>query len=89
MDFVQIKGRVYGKSSLSGGVSPILKSGLILKNIRRMFLLSFWVTGIMYMNFEEKYSPNVLKNQTRLQNSAYTTRKNLILHVLCALFDQV
>ena len=41
MDFVQIKGRVYGKSSLSGGVSAILQSGLILKNIQRMFLLSF------------------------------------------------
>ena len=59
MEFVQIKHRV-----LSCGVSAILRSGLILENIRRMFLLSVWVTGTMYMNFYEKLSPNVLKNQT-------------------------
>ena len=33
--------------------------------------------------------PNVFKNQTRLQNGAYTTRKSLIFHVLCALFEQI
>ena len=43
----------------------------------------------MYMNFDEKHSPNVLENQTRLQNSAYTTRKNLIFRVFCALFEQI
>ena len=41
------------------------------------------------MNFDEKHSLNVLENQTRLQNSAYTTRKSLIFHVLCALFEQI
>ena len=41
------------------------------------------------MNFDEKHYLNVLKNQTRLQNSAYTTRKNLIFRVLCALFEQI
>ena len=41
------------------------------------------------MNFDEKYSPNVLENQTRLQNSAYITRKTLIFRVLCALFEQI
>ena len=51
----------------------ILRSGLILENIRRMFLLSIWATGTMYMNFDEKHFPNVLENRTRLQNSAYTT----------------
>ena len=33
---------------LSGGVITILRSGLIFENIRRMFLLSIWVTGTMY-----------------------------------------
>ena len=41
------------------------------------------------MNFDEKYSQNVLENQTRLQNKAYTTRKSLIFRVLCALFEQI
>ena len=40
--------------ALSGGVGAILQSGLILKNIRRVFLLSIWATGTMYMNFDEK-----------------------------------
>ena len=48
----------------SGGVSAILRSGLILENIRRMFLLSVWVTGTMYMIFYEKLSPHVRENQT-------------------------
>ena len=41
------------------------------------------------MNFDEKHSSNVLKNQTRLQNSAYTIRKSLIFHILCSLFEQI
>ena len=40
------------------------------------------------MNFDEKNSQNVLENQTRLQNGAYTTRKSLIFRVLCALFEK-
>ena len=64
MEFVQIKHRVRQNEVLSGGVSAILRSGLILENIRRMFLLSVWVTGTMYMNCYEKPSPNVLENQT-------------------------
>ena len=43
----------------------------------------------MNMNFDEKHSPNVIESQTRLQNSAYTTRKNVIFRVLCALFEQI
>ena len=39
------------------------------------------------MNFDEKHSPNVLENQTRLQNSTDTTRKSLIFRELCALFE--
>ena len=35
--------------ALSGGVSAILQSGLILENIRKMFLLSILATGTMYM----------------------------------------
>ena len=70
-------------------VSAILRSGLILENIRRMFLLSIWAAGTMYMNLDEKHSPNALENQTRLQYSAYTTRKSLIFIVLCSLFEQI
>ena len=40
------------------------------------------------MNFDEKHSPNVLENQTRLQNSTDTTRKSLIFRELCALFEK-
>ena len=69
MEFVQISAEYAENQVLSGGVSAILRSGLILENIRRMFLLSIWVTGTMYMNFDEKHSPNVLENPTRLQNS--------------------
>ena len=54
-----------------------------------MFLLSIWATGTMYINFDEKHSLNVLKNQNRLQNSTYTTRKGLIFNVLSALFEQI
>ena len=89
MEFFLNKHRVQENQALSGGVSAILRSGLILENIRRMFLLSIWATVTMYTNFDEKRSPNVLEYQTRLQNSAYTTRKSLILRVLCALFEQI
>ena len=51
---------------LSGDVNAILRSGQILENIRRMFLLSIWAIGTMYINFDEKHSPNVLEYQTRL-----------------------
>ena len=50
------------KIKLPGGVSVILRSGLILENIRRMVLLSISATGTMYMNFDENHSPNVLEN---------------------------
>ena len=43
----------------------------------------------MYMNFDEKHSPNVLDNQTRLPISDYTTRKSLIFRVLYALCEQI
>ena len=41
------------------------------------------------MNFDEKHSPNVLENQTRLQKSAYTIRKSLVFRALYALFEQI
>ena len=87
MEFVQISAVYAENQGLSGGVSTIPRSGLILENNRRMFLLSIWVTGTMYMNFDEKHSPNVLENQTRLQNSTDTTRKSLIFRKICALFE--
>ena len=40
------------------------------------------------MNFDEKHSPNVLENQTRLQNSVNITQKELDFCILCALFEQ-
>ena len=87
MEFVQIKRRVCGNSSSFDGVSAILRSGLILENIRRMFLLSVWVTGKMYVNLTRNIRD--LKNQTRLHNSPNTIRKSLIFCVLCALFEQI
>ena len=57
-------------------------------NIWRMFLLSVWTNGTIYMNFDEKYSSNVLENQTRLQNSAYTTKKELVFP-RTLLFEQI
>ena len=44
-------------------VSAILRSGLILENIRRMFLLSIWAAGTMYMNFDE----NILRMLSRIR----------------------
>ena len=41
------------------------------------------------MNFDEKHYPNVLDNQTKLQNSAHTTRKSLIFRILCTLSEQI
>ena len=38
------------------------------------------------MNFDEKHSPNVLENKTRLLNSTDTMRKSLIFRE-CALFE--
>ena len=35
----------------------------------------------MHMNFDEKQSPNVLQNQTRLQISDYTTRKDFLKYL--------
>ena len=55
MEFVQIKHRVRENEVLSGGVSAILRSGLILENIQRMFLLSVCLTGTMYMFFYENF----------------------------------
>ena len=89
MEFVKWSAEYTENQALSGGVSAILRPELILENIRKMFLLSVWATGTMYMNFDEKHSLNVLENQTRLQNSIYTTRKSLIFRVLCALFKQI
>ena len=68
---------------LSGGVSAILRSGLILENIRRMVLLSVWVTGTIYMNSDEKHSSNVLENPTRLQNSTDHQKELDFPHTLC------
>ena len=46
--------------ALSGGVSAILRSDLIIEHIYRMFLLSIWANVTMSTNFDE----NVLENQS-------------------------
>ena len=83
MEFVQISTEYAENQDLSGWVTAVLRSGLILQNIRRMFLLSIWVTGTMYMNFDEKHSPNVLDNPTRLQNSTDHQKELGFPHTLC------
>ena len=83
MEFVQISAEYAENQVLSGGVSPILRSGLILENIRRFFLLSIWVTRTLYMNFDVKHSPNVLENPTRLQNSTDHQKELDFPHTLC------
>ena len=67
MEFVQIKRTVRGKRGLSGGVSTILRSGLILENIRRMFfLLSIRITGTMYI-ISEFLTKNILRMFSRIR----------------------
>ena len=83
MEFVQISAEYAENQVLSGGVSAILRSGLYLENIRRMFLLSVWVTRTMYMNFDEKHSLNVFENPTRLQNSTDHQKELDFPHTLC------
>ena len=58
---------------LSDGVSAILQSGLILEYIRRMFSSKF-----MY-----------IVPVAQITKKSHTTRKSLIFHVLCALFEQI
>ena len=90
-EFVQIRHRVRRKSS-SFWYCECFSS--IWPNsrefIRGMFLLSICATEKIYINFDKKkQSPKVLENQTRLQNSAYTTRRGLIYSVLYALSEQI
>ena len=72
--------------ALSGGVNAILRSGLILESIRRMFLLSIWATRTMYMNFDVKHSSKVLENQTRLKKALTPTEKALIFKYSAVLY---
>ena len=75
--------------ALSGGVSAILQSGLILENIQRMFFVKIHVHCSGDPDWKQNHSLNVLKNETRSQNSAYTIRKSLIFRVFFALFEQI
>ena len=88
MEFVQIKRRVRGKSSSFWWCK---RYSAIWSNSREHSKKVFGVNlghGTMYMDFDEKHSPNVLEKQTRLQNSTDTTRKSLIFRELCALFEK-
>ena len=88
MEFVQIKRRVRGKPSSFWWCKHY---SAIWSNSRayskNVFALILGYRDNVHEFFYEKHSPNVLENQTRLQNSSYTTRKSLIFSVLCALFD--
>ena len=88
MEFVQIKRRVCGKSSSFWWCKHYCA---IWSNSWEHSKNVFAVNLGHWDNVHEfwwKYSPNVLENQTRLQNSAYNTRKSLIFRVLCILFEQ-
>ena len=54
MEFVQLSARQVENWGLPSGVSAIVRSGLILENIRRMFFLSIWATRIMSRNIDKK-----------------------------------
>ena len=83
MEFVQIKRRVRGKwrsfwwckhySAIWSNSREHSKNVFTVNLGHRNNILEFW--------------RNVLENQTRLQNSTDTTRKSLIFHELCALFE--
>ena len=62
--------------ALSGNVRVILRSRLILENIQRKF---FVILRGHYPGSPDRAKPfcEVFENQTRSQNSAYTTGKNL------------
>ena len=67
MEFVQLKRRVRGMSNSVWWCKPY---SAIWSNSREHSKNAFAVSlgyGTMYMNFDEKHSPNVLENQTRLQ----------------------
>ena len=87
MEIVQIKSRVRGKSRSFWWCKHFSAIWSNSREHSKNILLSIWVNGTMYMNFDEKHSPKVLENQTRLQNSTDTTRKSLIFHELCTLFE--
>ena len=89
MEFVEIKCRVCGKSNSfwwCKGYSAIWSNSR--EHLKNVFAVSLGYQDNVH-EFWEKHSPNVLEDQTRLQNSAYTTRKSLIFRVLCALFEQI
>ena len=55
-------GQYAENQALSGGVSAILQSGLILENIQRMFFVKLHVHGSGSPDVQQKHSSNVLKN---------------------------
>ena len=61
----------------------VVWSGLILENIRRMFLLSIWATGTT--GTFSKCS----RKSDQIEDRAYTTKKSLIFRILCPLFEQI
>ena len=59
---VQMKRRVRVNQALSGGVSAILQSGLIIKNIRRMCSSKFMYIVPVARIDSKKHSSNVFEN---------------------------
>ena len=89
MEFVQIKRRVRGKSSSfwwCKRYSAIWSNSR--EHTKNVFAVNLGYRDNKY-EFWWKHSPNVLENQTKLQNNAYTARNGLNFRVLCALFEQI
>ena len=88
MEFVQIKRRVRGKSR---SFWWCMHYSAIWSNSREhsknVFAVNLGHRNNVDLNFDEKHSPNVLEDQTRLQDSTDTTRKSLIFRELYTLFE--
>ena len=67
-------------------LQSILQSGMILKNIQRMFFVTIHVNCSGSLDWQQKHSLNVLENYTKSQYSTYTTRKSMVFRVFCTLF---
>ena len=56
------------QSTLSGGISFFLTSGLILGNIRRMVLLAIWAIWTLSMDFDKKCSPKCSRESDQIKS---------------------
>ena len=80
MEFIQIKAEYAENQARSGGVSAIQRSGAILENIRRMFLLSAWVTGTWIL------TKNILRMFSRIRPAELKIVTNSVHLVIWSLW---